>query len=331
MLILYPASDSERSATGLTDDGLKHKSLSEAFPFWMQVRRNDMERKDIARILKEKKQLLAIGGHDGLSGRLGERAGFDLIWASGFEISASHGLPDANILDMTDQLSASRQINEAVTIPVIADCDNGFGNAVNAAYTAKKFAGAGISGICIEDNIFPKRCSFYAGTRRELVSGQEHALKVKACKETTHGDLFVIARTEALIAGYSIEDALDRAESYADAGADAVLIHSKEKTPDQMIEFSRRWKRTTPLVAVPTTYDTITAAELGKLGYQIVIFANHGLRASIRAMQQTYAKLLPAGHASILKDDIVSLQTVFDLVNVKALEESERKYLPAAR
>lgn len=289
-----------------------------------------MERKNIQRLLKEKGQLLAIGGHDGLSGRLGERAGFDLIWASGFEISASHGLPDANILDMSDQLAASCQIDEAISIPVIADCDNGYGNAVNAAYTAKKFAKAGIAGICIEDNIFPKRCSFYSGTRRELVSGREHALKVKACKDSTDGELFVIARTEALIAGYSIEDALDRAEAYADAGADAVLIHSKEKTPDQMIEFSRRWTRPTPLVAVPTTYDTITAAELGTLGYRIVIFANHGLRASIRAMEQAYAKLLPAGRASVLRDQIVSLKDVFELVGVAALEESEKKYLPTA-
>src|SRR5438270_9485750 len=181
-----------------------------------------MAKKSVARLLKEKSQLLAVGAHDGLSGRLGERAGFDAIWASGFQISASHGVPDANILDMTAQLAASAQIAEAVSVPVIADCDNGYGNAVNAAHTARKFAGAGIAGICIEDNIFPKRCSFYDGTRRELVSGDEHALKVKACKESTHGELFVIARTEALIAGYSMEETLERAQAYADSGAAAV-------------------------------------------------------------------------------------------------------------
>ncbi len=289
-----------------------------------------MPSKSITRLFKEKKQLLAIGAHDGLSGRLGERAGFDAIWASGFQISASYGVPDANILDMSATLMAASQINEAVSIPVIADCDNGYGNGVNAAYTAKKFARAGISGICIEDNIFPKRCSFYDGARRELVSGEEHALKVKACKDNTDGELFVIARTEALIAGYSMEEALERAEAYADAGADAVLIHSKEKTPDQIVEFCNRWTRKTPLVAVPTTYDTITAAELGKLGCRIVIFANHGLRASIRAVEQTYAKLIAAGHASVIRQDIVTLGHVFDLVDVKGLEEAERQYLPAA-
>src|SRR3954447_13211936 len=107
-----------------------------------------MDRKSLATLLQAKDQLLAIGAHDGLTGRLGERAGFDVIWASGFEISASHGVPDANILDTSAQLAASAQINEAVSIPVIADCDNGYGNAINAAVTARRFARAGISGIC---------------------------------------------------------------------------------------------------------------------------------------------------------------------------------------
>ena len=284
--------------------------------------------KNLKHLLKEMGQLLTIGAHDGLSGRLGERAGFDALWASGFEISASYGVPDANILDMSAHLAASCQIREAVSIPVIADCDNGYGNAVNAAHAARKFADAGISGICIEDNIFPKRCSFYAG-KRDLVSAREHALKVRACKDSTGGDLFVIARTEALIAGHGMGEALDRAGAYAEAGADAVLIHSKEKTPDQIIEFAGRWTHPAPLVAVPTTYDTITAAELGKLGYRIVIFANHGLRASIRAVEGAYARLLAAGRACVLRDEIVTLQDVFDLVGVKNLDELERKYLPS--
>jgi phosphoenolpyruvate phosphomutase len=289
-----------------------------------------MDRKTIIALLQDKDQLLAVGAHDGLTGRLGERAGFDFIWASGFEISASHGVPDANILDMSVQFAASCTINDAVTVPVIADCDNGYGNAVNAAFMARKFARAGIAGICVEDNVFPKRCSFYDGARRDLVSAEEHALKVRACKDATDGDLFVIARTEALIAGHDMAEALDRGNAYADAGADAVFIHSKEKSPDEVVEFARRWDRTTPLVAVPTTYDTMPAAELAAHGFRIVIFANHGLRAAIKAIQQAYAKLLPAGRASVLRDDIVSLQAVFDLVGLDDLEESERKYLPTA-
>ena len=284
----------------------------------------------LAELLGRKRQLLAIGAHDGLSGRLGERAGFDAIWASGFEISASYGVPDANILDMSTHLAAAVQIKEAVSIPVIADCDNGYGNAVNAAHAARKFARGGIAAICIEDNDFPKRCSFYSDARRKLVSTKEHASKVIACKDSTHGDLFVIARTEAMIAGMGVDEALERAEAYAEAGADAILIHSKLAIPEQIFGFARRWTRATPLVAVPTTYDTTTAAELGEVGCRIVIFANHGLRASIRAMQDVYAKLIGAGHASVVNDDIVKLSEVFALVGVKDLETSEQKYLSAA-
>ncbi len=291
--------------------------------------RNESGSDRIRRLIADKRQLLTIGAHDGLSGLLGERAGFDALWASGLEISASHGLPDANILDMSVHLAGAAQIYDAVSIPVIADVDSGYGNAVNAAYTAKKFAKVGIAGICIEDNFFPKRNSFYTGTSRELVSTQEHALKVQACKDSTDGELYVIARTEALIAGFSMEEALDRAYAYADAGADAILIHSKEKSPEQIIEFSNRWSGTIPLVAVPTTYNTITAKELGELGYRIVIFANHGLRASIKAVQDVYSELIVAGRACVLEKDIVSLKTVFELVGVKALEEMERRYMPS--
>src|SRR4029077_11475959 len=132
------------------------------------------------------------------------------------------------------------------------DCDNGYGNAVNAAHTAKRFWAADTAGICMEDNLFPKRCSFYDG-ERELVPAEEHALKIRAAKDSTHGELFVIGRTEAFIAGHTLEDALERAEAYAEAGADAVLVHSRESTARQLIDFAARWRHATPLVSVPTT------------------------------------------------------------------------------
>jgi phosphoenolpyruvate phosphomutase len=286
-----------------------------------------MPQKDIRRLLAEKSNILVVGAHDGMGGILGEQAGFDAIWASGFEISASHGVPDANILDVTDQLAASCAINEAVSIPVIADCDNGYGNAVNVAHAAKRFWAAGIAGFCIEDNIFPKRCSFYEG-KRELASAKEHALKIRAAKDSTDGRLFVIGRTEAFIAGYDIEEALERSEAYADAGADAVLVHSRESTAHQLIEFAARWRHTTPLVSVPTTYDTIAARELHELGYKIVIYPNQGIRSAIKAVQESLRILRSAGHASVLRDRMVTLKDVFKLVNVEEMEDLEKRYLP---
>src|SRR5436305_2516955 len=171
--------------------------------------------------------VLAAGAHDALSAKLAEQAGFDAIWASGFGISAVRAVPDANILTLTETLEAVRRIVDAVGIPVIADCDNGYGNAINVMRTAAEFERAGAAGICIEDNEFPKRCSFYAGVRRELVPAEEHARKIEAATTARRAASFlVIARTEALIVGLGLDEALRRATAYARAGADAVLVHS---------------------------------------------------------------------------------------------------------
>src|SRR5512147_2236145 len=141
---------------------------------------------------------LAAGAHDALSAKLAEEAGFDAIWASGFGISAVQALPDANILTLTETLDAVRRICHAVNVPVVADCDNGYGNAINVMRTASEFERAGASGICIEDNEFPKRCSFYAGVRRDLVATAEHARKVQAAVAARRSaDFAIIARTEA--------------------------------------------------------------------------------------------------------------------------------------
>src|SRR6266850_4832664 len=126
--------------------------------------------------------VLAAGAHDALSAKLAEEAGFDAIWASGFGISAVQAVPDANILTLTETLDAVRRIVDAVDIPVIADCDNGYGNAINVMRTVGEFERAGAAGVCIEDNDFPKRCSFYAGVRRDLVAVDEHARKIEAAR-----------------------------------------------------------------------------------------------------------------------------------------------------
>src|SRR5207249_1114185 len=198
-----------------------------------------------------------VGAHDALSAKLIEEAGFDAIWASGFGISASlKCIPDGSFLTMTEQLEITKNIVEAVRIPVIADCYTCFGNALNVMRTVQDYEKAGIAGICIEDNVFPKRCSFYAGVRRELVSIDEHAGKVRAAKSAQASpDFVVIARTEALIAGWGQEEALRRAEAYAGAGADAVLIHSKSPTFDELRAVARQWSGPVPLVLLPLIQD----------------------------------------------------------------------------
>jgi phosphoenolpyruvate phosphomutase len=274
--------------------------------------------------------LLVGGAHDALSAKLVAEAGFDAVWASGFEISASHGVPDANILTMTDNLQAAARMARAVEIPIIADCDNGYGNAINVIYAVQEYEREGIAGICIEDNVFPKRCSFYAGVKRELADVEEHVGKIQACVRTRRSpDFAVIARTEALIAGWGMEEALTRGRAYADAGADLVLIHSKSESPDEVLEFARRWDRTTPLVCVPTIYRQTTARELADAGFKVVIYANHGLRSSIRAMRQAFARLKAEQKCAAVDDLVVPLEDVYDLIGVSQMKKDEKSFLPA--
>ncbi len=271
-----------------------------------------------------------VGAHDALSAKLIERAGFDAIWASGFGISASlKCIPDGSFLTMTEQLEVTKNIVETADIPVIADCDTGFGNALNVMRTVQDYEKAGIAGICIEDNVFPKRCSFYAGVRRELVSIDEHAGKVRAAKSAQSSpDFVVIARTEALIAGWGQDEALKRAEAYAAAGADAVLIHSKSPTFDELRAVSQRWSGRVPLVVVPTIFGAVTAEELERHGFKIVIFANQVIRTAIKAMHDTLEVLKRENRAEAVSDRMVALQEVYDLVGVTKMEEDERKFLP---
>ena len=274
--------------------------------------------------------ILIGGAHDGMSALLVQEAGFDAIWASGFEISAAHGMPDANILTMTDTLAAAAAMAQAADIPVIADCDNGFGNAINVIHTVRSYEREGMAGMCFEDNIFPKRCSFYAGVKRELATIEEHAGKVRACLDTRQSDDFVIiARTEALIAGWGMEEALKRGRAYADAGADFVLVHSKSPTPDEVLGFAKQWDRDTPLVCVPTIYKTTTAKTLSDGGYSMIIYANHGLRSAMKAMRETFATLVSEQHASAVDDRVVPLQDVYDLIGVPEMKAQEKAYLPA--
>ncbi len=282
-------------------------------------------------LLKRPGIVRVVGAHDALSAKLVQETGFDAVWASGFGISAAWKcVPDASFVTLSEQLEVERNMAEAITIPIIADCDTGYGNALNVMRTVNDHERAGIAAICIEDNVFPKRCSFYAGVRRELVSIDEHCGKIRAAKAAqTVPDFMVIARTEALIAGWGQEEALKRAEAYAQAGADAVLIHSKSATFEEMKSVARAWSGRVPLVVVPTTFDGVTTAELEQAGFKIVIYANQAIRASIKAVRDALATIKRYTTPASVNDRIVPLADVYDLVGVPQMERDERRFLPA--
>lgn len=283
----------------------------------------------LRKLLAESSPIVLAGAHNGISARLVEEAGFGAVWASGFEISGSHAVPDANILTMAENLSVTKNINDSVKIPVIADCDNGYGNAINVMRMVEEYEKAGIAAVCIEDNVFPKRCSFYGDVKRELETVEEFAGKIRAAKQAQrNADFVVVARTEALIAGWGMEEALKRGRAYSAAGADLVLIHSKSSSPAEVMEFAKAWDMKTPLVCVPTTYNTTGVDELAGAGFKVVIFANHGFRAAVKNMSETLKELRSAGRAAAVEDRIVPLKEVYRLIGVDDLQANEAEYLP---
>ena len=158
-----------------------------------------------------------MSAHNPLSARLAEEAGFDGIWASGFELSAAYGMPDASLLSLTQHLDMTRAMCEQVAVPVVADIDTGYGNAINVLQVVRSYRAAGAAAVVIEDKMFPKDTSLLAGGRQELVRAAEFQGKIEAAKAASAGVL-VIARTEALIADLGLDEALKRGAAYAEAG-----------------------------------------------------------------------------------------------------------------
>jgi phosphoenolpyruvate phosphomutase len=255
----------------------------------------------------------AAGAHDALGGVLAQECGFQAVWSSSLEVSAARCLPDASLLTMTEYLEAAANIQKALNIPVVADCDTGYGNAMNVAHMVHEYEGAGITAICIEDKLFPKMNSFAAGDQT-LLPTAAFAHKIETAKNAQSGDeLFVIARTEALISGLSVDEALTRCHAYVDGGADAILIHSKARTNAQVLEFLRRWERRRPVVIVPTTYPDWHIDEAAAAGVSVVIYANQGLRATVSSLRDTYRSIYERGDSVALEGSIASVSDIFSL------------------
>ncbi len=208
--------------------------------------------------LTPQRLLRVAGAHDALSACLVERAGFPAVWLSGFGVSAAQfAFPDANLVTLSESVEAARRVTSCVNIPVIVDADNGFGDALNAARALREYGRAGVAGACLEDNAFPKRCSLYAGAPRQLLPVGDMCEKLAAARRAADRfDLLLIARVESLIAGLDSQDAITRAHAYAEAGADALLIHARSFAPLRQIAASGRIKK--PLVIVPTLFPEVS-------------------------------------------------------------------------
>jgi phosphonopyruvate hydrolase len=270
-----------------------------------------------------------MSAHNPLSARLAEEAGFDGIWASGFELSAAYGVPDASLLSFSQHLDMTRAMIAQVAVPLVADLDTGYGNAVNVMHVVGAYARAGVAAVVIEDKTFPKDTSLLVGGRQDLVRVEEFQGKIAAaCTASGEHGLVVIARTEALIADLGIEEALRRGSAYAEAGADMILVHSKRKTPDEIVDFAQRWQSETRLVVVPTAYPDLTEARIRQLGnIGMVIYGNHAVRAAVTAMRQIFAEIRADGGIHNVDKRIVSVEEIFELQRVAEMKRTEQKYL----
>lgn len=269
--------------------------------------------------------------HDGVSARIVEEAGFAGIWASGLCISAAMGVRDNNEASWTQVLEVLEFMSDATSIPILVDADTGYGNFNNVRRLVHKLEQRGVAAMCIEDKLFPKTNSFIAGEKQPLADIREFCGKLTAAKDTqVDPDFCVVARTEAFIAGRGLEDALSRATAYHDAGADAVLVHSKQATAAEVLSFMDRWDRACPVVVVPTTYSRTPTSVLEEAGVSMIIWANHLMRACIVAMQQTAAQVFREHSVGTVEDRIVSVQEVFRLQGAAELAEAEARYLPSS-
>src|SRR5882672_10260344 len=252
--------------------------------------------------------------HNGLSARIVREAGFKGIWGSGLSISAQFGVRDNNEASWTQVVDMLEFMADASDLPILLDGDTGYGNFNNMRRLVRKLEQRGIAGVCIEDKQFPKTNSFLAGERQPLADIAEFSGKIAAGKDTqTDPNFSIVARVEALIAGWSMDEALRRAEAYRLAGADAILIHSKLSKPDEILIFAREWARRSPLVIVPTRYYSTPTDVFRAAGISMVIWANHLVRAAAAAMQSVANEIYASETLVNVEDRIASVNEIFRL------------------
>jgi carboxyvinyl-carboxyphosphonate phosphorylmutase len=271
--------------------------------------------------------IVAPGAYDGLSARLIERQGFKAVYMTGAGTAASAlGQPDVGLTTLTEMTTHAAHIAGCVSLPVIADADTGYGNALNVIRTVREYERAGVAAIHLEDQVFPKKCGHIAG--KAVIPAKEFAEKIRAAAENrTDPDFVIIARTDARAVN-GLDDAIARGQLYREAGADVIFVEA----PTSREEIERVAKEVrAPLLSnqVPGgRTPALTAAELEKLGYKMVIFPVVGLMAATLAIEDALVKLQKTG-TDWHEGPVLSPLEIFQKVGIDAWLEAERKYTNA--
>ncbi|OHA72018.1 MAG: phosphoenolpyruvate mutase [Candidatus Wildermuthbacteria bacterium RIFCSPHIGHO2_12_FULL_45_9] len=281
----------------------------------------------LRRLLEVKPMVRVLEVHNGLTGLIAEKTKikkqgkdleFDAMWESSLTDSTSKGKPDTAVVDVSSRLQTIEQILEVTTKPLIVDGDSG-GLTEHFIFTVRSAERLGVSALIIEDKIGPKRNSLFGTDVAQLQDSIENfAEKITAGKKAQVSDDFmIIARIESLILKQGVKDALRRAKAYIEAGADGIMIHSKEKTPDEIFDFCKQYqkfKTKVPLVVVPSTYSQVTEDELQNAGIQMVIYANQMLRSAYPAMVKTAETILKNGRAKEADKYCLSIKDILTLI-----------------
>ncbi len=274
-------------------------------------------------LLRRKEILLAPGAFDGLSAKLIERAGFPLVYATGGGIARSMGLPDLGLLSFTEVLQRVKEIVRSTSLPVIADADTGYGNALNVIRTVREFEGAGVAALHIEDQIFPKRCGHYEG--QSLISAQEMKGKIEAAVHARQDpDMVIIARTDACSA-FGLDEAISRASNFVEAGADAIFIEAPRSL--QEIKAIARQIRA-PLIFNMTEggkSPVVSMAKLEELGFKIVLLPSDLQRVFIGAARRVLEARL-RGEVGLL-EGMSSFKERDEMVGLDSYLHLEKRYV----
>lgn len=269
------------------------------------------------KLINELSLVTAVGAYDSITARLIEESSFDAIWAGSLGICTAYGYPDADIMTMNEFLNVACILNRSTNLPIIADCNSGYGGINNIIRLVKDYESSGISAVCIEDQVFPKKNSFY-DVGHDLEDTKIFCEKLSAAVSVREDPKFIIiARIEALVAGRDITEAIDRAYAYKLAGADMIAIHSKNKTSDEIVDFLESWSSELPVMVIPTSY-YLSKEQLKELKVSIVVYANQVLRAIVPSIKQLLKQITNhTDEINITSHGISDLNEIFQLQQLK--------------
>ena len=267
----------------------------------------------LARIRSSGQYALGVGVHNAFTACLAERAGFDVLWLSSLEVSTSKLLPDINVITFSEVASIVKEIRLATTLPIFVDADNGYGSDDTAFRAAREFGCAGATAICIEDNAFPKRGSFYRGVDRHLEDTDGFCQRIEKVRRAIKDRQEIIARTEALVAGFGAQAAIERARAYIEAGANAVFVQTNKSTLEEFRAVLSEIRTLAPIVITPTALPDVPADELHSLGADVIIYSNVVMRTITRAVNQVLTELKEKQCLSGVHNQITSMEALFEL------------------